>query len=356
MFRYGIFVTQLRKEYIMPLQMLGVESVQIPFHIGLPPVDYLNLLKESGVMISAKYVPHKGEENQDLTSKFRNMFLKYKSCVDIWEFGGEPESRPGQHDGCRWWGTAKQFCEMLRTFTWECKSINPKAKVACGGFISATYGGLFEDDRTSFLKELAEHEAEVYIDVITINQYVVGYGGLMSMIHGIPRIREFFPGFPISISEVGVTTNPSPLFKHISQSEKQQACWVYKILLTAFSLGIQSVTWFKLDNMGVFDRDWTIVGKLSFDIYRQFISLIGNKKIVRKRAYCNDGNLVDHIWWYVAEDINIIWTDEKYEIQCKFPKPMRTILNKITDTIGTVPVLLFQEDLPQFWYDFVKES
>jgi len=99
--QFGIDVSSLSHSYLFDLSVLNVDLVQVPLHLGMPDVYILDKVADSDTHVIGKLVPDPKVHDRKF---FQGLFKKYKGKIKIWDFGGEPETRPDQ-PGCRWPGS-----------------------------------------------------------------------------------------------------------------------------------------------------------------------------------------------------------------------------------------------------------
>ncbi|GAG37716.1 unnamed protein product, partial [marine sediment metagenome] len=111
--RYGIQIRKWRPNTLEILTELGVDFVQIPFHITKPPLEKLVEIHESGIEVYGKLIPDY-RSWQNYRDSWRGIIKQYSPVLSLLDVFGEPETRPGTA-GCRWAGTAEELKEAVGT-------------------------------------------------------------------------------------------------------------------------------------------------------------------------------------------------------------------------------------------------
>ena len=311
----GVSVYNLRPDKINLLLNLGVNTVQVPLHLERLNPDILFPLVNSNVKIIGKFIPSPRKQTpEEFKEQSLKLFNQYKGIIKIWDFGGEPETRPSQR-GCRWPGTAVEFAKALKIFYEEGKNVDPENKIGAGGFISATCNGFFgNDDRSHFLREFFADGALDYMDFCSLDLFAFGYGGRKNIVAGFGKISALLAEFgkaslPITIAETGVPCEGDPGFYHIIQTEREQAISLIQNAMLFQQFGVSNMTWFSFN----FDGWGLVTDKLTtrqaFFAYKNLILQIkgatfkGQVKALPESSY-SERKLTDIIEWYKFEHSN----------------------------------------------------
>ena len=339
---FAITCNKLEEKLVEPIKRLNPDLIQLPFHLRQPSVDLINKINDFDIEVVGKWVTPKNFHNFNLAF-FIRLVEQYKNVIKMWDFGGEPETRPSQ-PGCRWYGTAQEYIDQLKMFVDVVKTSNPFTLVGSGGFLSATFNGFYgNEDRSDFLRKLFDLGLGEMIDYISVNSYLYGYGGTKNVIAGIGKMKEIMAWYhctkPIIIAETGVPVAGDPRFLHIIQTEERQANSIVETHVLFHSVGIDWLVWFQL-----FDSCWGLMyedeGKLKyrkgFDAYKTMVSMLKNYVFVKRfKAYpsrtVEERWKTDKVEWHVfqkdEEEIHVIWVCGGESVTAKITVPMK-IYNK----------------------------
>lgn len=319
--QFGIAVQNLNQVDLTLLNDLNLDLIQVPLHISKPPAELVDQVLDIDTNIVGKYVP--GKQYNSLDKDFyTDLFKAYKGRIRIWDFFGEPESRPDIHQGARWYGTAKALVEMMKMIYSIGKSIDPKNQIGAGGFISTTFHGYFgNEDRSNFLDELFNEGILDYMDFCSTNTYAYGYGGRKSVVAGLIKIKgmlaEYDSSMPITVSEFGAPCSGNPMFLHIIQTERRQAVQLIENTMLHQSLGVDYSIWFcwKWQGWGIINPE-TMQPRESYLAYKTMIRMLKGAKFVGVvKAYpgpdMSQRYLTDKTEWYKFnhgnKDIHVIF-------------------------------------------------
>lgn len=300
---FGIAVSNLNLDSLSYLQDLNVDVVQIPIHFLSPSLPLLDELISAKIRVIGKYIPPKNHKPSSFF--YRDLFQKYKDRIKIWDFGGEPETRPDQ-PGCRWFGSSLEFSDALKAFYETGKIADPENSIGAGGFVSATFNGNFgNEDRSWFLREIFQDGPPM--DFCSVNLFSSGYGGRKNIIAGIQTVKVLLAEFgfllPIIVSEMGVPCSGNPGFYHIIQSERGQALHLIQNFMLQISLSVVCSIWFTLSFQG-----WGLVSpskqkREAYFVYHNLIKLLKNAKFVGQLKTFPEPErfLTDSVEWYKFE-------------------------------------------------------
>ena len=304
--QFGINVAALSHNYVYDLKDLNVDLVQVPLHLGLPDKYVIDMISDTDTHVIGKLVPDPKIHDRAF---FRVLCQSYKNCIQIWDFGGEPETRPDQ-PGCRWPGTAKEFVALFRQFREEAKTADPECLVGAGGFLAPTFNGLFgNDSRFGFLEELFCEGLAADCDYFSINLYVRGYGGCKNFVAGILMFKELLARYgqqskPIIVSETGVPCGGDPQFLHIIQTPERQAVSLLETHLACYSLGIDYSIWYTYRHpaWGIVDESGT--RRPAFAAFKNMIRILKGCQYKHTLKALPSGSvqerwLTDKISWHV---------------------------------------------------------
>ena len=334
--QFGLSVTKLPtlKEEIDLLNNLNLDLIQIPLHISCPTISCIDTFIDSDTQIVGKYVPPKNWKMCD-SNFFTTLFKRYKDKIRIWDFFGEPESRP-VHQGTRWFGTAEELVGLQAMIYDIGKSIDPTNQIGCGGFLTPTFNGMFgNDDRSSFLEKLLSQGLLNHMDFCSTNTYCYGYGGRKSVIYGLSKIKNliekysYFFGYkdiPIVISEFGAPCAGDPKFLHIIQTERRQAIQVVENTMLHQALGVDYSLWFcwKGKDWGIIDNE--LEPRESYYAFKTMISMLKNTEYLgMQKAFPGPEMevryLTDKIEWYKYRrndiDIHVFFITGGQSLKCK---------------------------------------
>jgi hypothetical protein len=335
---FAVAVNRLESFMIEPISKLNPDLVQIPLHIKQPSLELIEAVNDTDTDIIGKWVTPKNYKSFD-RAFFERLVDKY-DMINIWDFGGEPETRPEQN-GCRWFGTDDEFVECCKVFVDVVKSKNPKAIVGSGGFLTATLNGYFgNEDRSEFFEKVMDKGLGDIVDYISVNAYIYGYGGTKNVIAGIGRTKEILARYncdkPIVVAETGVPCGGDPHFLHIIQSEERHANSIIESHILFHSLGVKWIVWFQLC-----DEAWGLIHQTKDGLkvrkgaqtYKYMIkTLKGAKYTKRYKAFpsrsIEEKWLSDKVEWHVFDkgddtEIHVIWITGGQEVKCKVPIPLK---------------------------------
>ena len=256
--QFGINVSALSHSCVYDLNALNVDLVQVPIHLGLPDEYVIDMIADTDTHVIGKLVPDPKIHDRKF---FQGLFKRYRGRIKIWDFGGEPETRPDQ-PGCRWTGTAKDFVSLFRQFRDVAKSYDWGNQVGAGGFLAPTFNGLFgNESRFGFLEEIFSEGIGHECDFFSINMYVRGYGGCKNFVAGILMFKEMLARYSqhrksIVVSETGVPCGGDPKFLHIIQTPERQAISLIETHLACALLGIDYSIWYTYRHLA-----WGIVNE-----------------------------------------------------------------------------------------------
>lgn len=326
--KFGVVVSGKLDKYVDQLLDLKPGVVQIPFHIAFPSINACKQLKEKGIEIVGKIVPPlSGRLPKDYA---RDMLSKFKGLVQIWDYGGEPETRQDQ-PGCRYSGTPQDYVQNMHIFYKIGKWADPDNVIGGCGWITSTFNGyLGNEDRSDFFNECCSLGIAEFLDFISLNFYVYGYGGIENIQAGVGKIKEILAWHrikkPVTVSEYGVPCSGDPTFLHIMQTPERQAKSLVEQNILFKSLGIDHAMWFSLQygGWGLVDvHDVPRPAYRSFQVVQKMLK--GSKFKKRMRALPNQSTkereVADKILWFVFErerrDVHVIWTKEGLTLERK---------------------------------------
>jgi hypothetical protein len=329
--QFGISVARLAHNFLPDLNDLNVDLIQVPLHLGLPDEYIIDMVADKDTQIIGKLVPDPVRHDRKF---FHALCQRYKNRIKIWDFGGEPETRPDQ-PGCRWPGTAREFAASFRDFWEEAKSANPDCQVGVGGFLAPTFNGLYgNESRFGFLEELFCEGVGYSADYFSLNLYLRGYGGNKNYVAGVLKFKELMAryrqhGKPIVISETGVPSGGDPQYLHIIQTEDRQAVSLVENYMISCSLEVDYTIWYTLRN-----EAWGIIdgrGRRR-PAYNAFQNMI---RVLKGTEYCKTVKalpsasveerwLTDHTHWHVfgcrdGREVHVVWMSGGNRLVRKLP-------------------------------------
>lgn len=329
--QFGINVSALSHVYLHDLATLNVDLIQIPLHLGMPDEYIIDMVSDSDTQIVGKLVPDPTVHDRKF---FQALFKRYKDRIKIWDFGGEPETRPDQ-PGCRWPGTSREFVSLFRQFRDVAKAHDWNNQVGAGGFLAPTFNGLFgNESRFGFLEEMfyegIGHEADFW----SINMYIRGYGGCKNFVAGILMFKEMLARYnqhrkPIVVSETGVPCGGDPKFLHIIQIPERQAISLIETHILCYALGIDYTIWYTYRHpaWGIVDENGT--RRPSFLAFQNMIRVLKGCEYKCTMKALPSGSvqerwLTDKINWHVltrpdGKEIHVVWLSSGNSLTRQMP-------------------------------------
>lgn len=313
--RIGVSLRTVTRRSIGRSFDLGVDVVQLPVYLYPPKSELLAILQQR-VRVRGRYIPDEDEQRRgDWKGMFERLFSAYPSICE-WEFGGEPETPPDR-PGCRWFLGVANFAEALYWFNRCSLDHYAEPRLSAGGFLSATYNGFYcNEDRSEFLYDLARSGALSYIDAVSVDMFVYGYGGEKNIPAGIFRVRDVLhhagTDLPIDVSEIGVPCDGDPGFYHIIQSKEEQAISLVRCFVWLWSFGVNSVFWFNLDYKG-----WGLFltnPRPAYEALKVFVRFLGSKQYVdQARVDPYPRWMTDHVNWFrFSDNVSVIVCDKGF--------------------------------------------
>lgn len=325
--QFGVAVAGSLDRYKDLVLDLAPDLVQIPLHLYQPSIECCEEVIKNGTKLIGKLILHK-----DLwtipVERFDILFKRYKGLIKIWDFGGEPETAADQ-PGCRFSGTPAGFTNQVKAFYEIGKKIDPDNIIGGCGWISPTFNGYFgNEDRSLFLKQCLDFEITDYLDFISLNFYLYGYGGTKNILVGTSKVNELLARHrvnkPIVVSECGVPCAGDPAFYHIIQTPERQAISLVEQTVLFNSIGIDYSIWFALqyEGWGLADDQGghrlsysafkTIVGFLKGSTYDRQIKALPSRTVKERW-------LTDKVQWHVFKqsdiEIHVIWITGGYSLR-----------------------------------------
>lgn len=340
--QFGISVSGLSHNHVYDLSELNVDIIQVPLHRGLPDEYVIDQLADADTQICGKLVPDPKLHDAQF---FQKLFKRYRGKIKLWDFGGEPETRPHQL-GCRWPGAAKEFVSLHQQFWLEAKLTDPENVVGGAGFISPTFNGFFgNESRFDFVEELFSEGFGPSADFLSINTYVYGYGGLKSYIAGVLKFRELMARYqlqekPLVVAEGGIPCDGDPKFLHIIQTPERQANILVEFHLICCALGIDYSIWYTFRDTAWGILDAQGVRRPAFLAFKNMIRILKGAKFKGAKKALPNGRvqerwLTDKISWYVLEnphgnEVHVVWMSGGSMLERRIP---REVLGSC-DTLG----------------------
>lgn len=331
MSQFGVGLAGKLDRYKDLILGLKPDLVQMPLHVYLPSEECCQEVIDNGTKLIGKVVLPKDALYIPI-DYFDNILRRYKGLIQVWDFGGEPETNASQ-PGCRFAGDPEQFTRQMSAFYGMAKAIDPNNIVGGCGWITPTFNGYFgNDDRSEFFKEcLYQHIAE-YLDFISLNFYSYGYGGTKNIYAGMGKVNEVLATFgierPIVVSEFGVPCAGDPTFLHIIQTPERQAISLVEQQIIFASMGIdyaifwslQYDGWGLVDNDGEFRPSWhafrTMNKMLKGAEFKKQIKALPSRTVESRW-------LTDKISWMVfqrnSKEIHVVWISGGVELERDFP-------------------------------------
>lgn len=326
--KLGINIGLLKEEYVKHILDLGVDSILLAFHLGLPDKRLLGALIKEGVEISARYVPTKREQGRDLSLLFNSMVGDYKGYVHHWEFGGEPDVRQ-EEGGCRWFGTPEEYAKMLIQFSRIVKA-KTDATVGTGSFFSGSSYGLRETDNTEFIYRLFRCDINGHVDTFSLVLWTRYYGGTQQLypatyrFAGIMNLHQIIK--PLTAAEFGSARNEAGDTPYMAQEQADDFIKAYVILR---HLGYEAAYYFKLEHMmegthqhwGLLDADGRPTE--TYATFKKTQETFKDATLVKRvsRGIAKEWWKNDYIYWYIFERngywLHVIWHDLENPIKHK---------------------------------------
>jgi len=314
----GVAVTSKLDHHVEAINKLDPDLVQLQMHLGFPSIDACKAVTDKDTQLIAKFILPMNQKG--LPVKFvEDSFRRFKDVIKIYDFGGEPEIRPWQQ-GCRFDGTPEEFVKLTKGYYEIGKSINPDNIIGGCGWLTPTFNGYFgNEDRSEFFKSCCELGIGDYLDFISLNFYLYGYGGTKNIYVGCLKVSEILARYgidkPVVVSECGVPCAGDPRFYHIIQTEERQAISLVEQHILFNSMGIDYAIWFALKYNGWGLLDESGKPRLSYKAFKGLGFLLKGAEYVKQfkalpSTTVQERWLTDKFNWHVFEDgseIHVIW-------------------------------------------------
>jgi len=349
--QFGVAVSGKLDKYVQQLLDLKPDVVQVPFHLFRPSQEACQTLSEGGIRLVGKIIPPLNVRFH--LSFLRKLFQDYKGLINIWDFGGEPETKPDQ-PGCRFAGPAKDFVDEIRLFYVVGKEINPDNLIGGCGWIAPTFNGYFgNEDRSGFFNECCHLGISDFLDFISLNFYTYGYGGTKNIFAGMSKVKEILSWHhikkPVVVAECGVPCSGDPRFLHIIQTPERQAISLVEQNILFNSIGVDYSIWFSLQWKGWGLIDDTGKPRPSYKAFQHLQSRLRGSKFSRRVKAFPSGSvqerwITDHFAWFVflknGEEIHVMWLTggKKLSRKFKFPYPVYDIYGEKIPTTSVLEI------------------
>lgn len=329
--QFGVAIAGVLSKFKNQIIDLDPDLVQLPLHLNRPAPDDCRAIIDSDTKLVGKFILPKGV-NHIPYIEIKKVFEEYKGLVQIWDFGGEPETRP-KEPGCRFSGSEEQFTRQAQIFQETGKSIDPDNVVGGCGWITPTFNGSFgNEDRSGFFRRCLDLGIGDFLDFISLNFYIYGYGGIKNILAGISKVNEVLAWNhvekPVVVAECGVPCAGDPKFLHIIQTPERQATSLVKQHILFNSVGIDYAIWFALKHLGWGLLDTRGKRRPSYYAMRTIKEFLKGA-IFKRQLKAYPSRTVEERWgtdqinWFVfernAKEIHVIWTTEGLEIDRLFP-------------------------------------
>lgn len=329
--QFGVAVAGVLSKFKDQIIDLDPDLVQIPLHLNHPSPEDCRAIVDSDTKLIGKFILPQGTNNVPY-AVFKELFERYRGIIRIWDFGGEPETRPDQ-PGCRFSGEAWKFVRQVKRFYQTGKSIDPENVIGGCGWITPTFNGSFgNEDRSQFFKNCFALGIGDSLDFISLNFYTYGYGGTKNILMGISKVNEILAGYhiekPVVVAECGVPCAGDPRFLHIIQTPERQAISLVKQHILFNSVGIDYAIWFALKHLGWGLLDTKGNPRPSYYAMRTIKDFLKGA-IFKTQLKAYPSRTVEERWctdkinWFVFErggkEIHVIWTSEGLEMDRLFP-------------------------------------
>lgn len=374
--QFGVAVSGVLSKFKDQIIDLDPDLVQLPLHLNRPTLEDCKAVIDSDTRLIGKFILPKGLNNIPYI-EFKKLFMKYKGLIQIWDFGGEPETNSDQ-PGCRFSGTAEQFVRQMQKFYETGKAIDPENIIGGCGWITPTFNGCFgNEDRSGFFRKCFDLGIEKYLDFISLNFYTYGYGGTKNIIAGMSKVDEILAWHhiekPITVAECGVPCDGDPRYLHIIQTPERQAISLVKQHVLFNSVGIDYAIWFtlKYQGWGLLDENNNL--RPSYYAMRTIKDILKGASFKKQlRAYpsrtVEERWCTDKIEWFVFEreekEIHVIWTTGGLKMDRKFSfqdVPVYDILGNRVDVSNRIiriddsPLYFVAEPGQLYSYNFLLE-
>lgn len=353
--KIGIQIRRWLPNMLQILIELGVDFVQVPFHLMAPPIKKLEEVKNAGIDIYGKYIPdyQTWHSQRDM---WHSIIIKYAPFLSLLDVFGEPETRPGTA-GCRWSGSAKELRDAVKIIRgWMVTDKIQIPLTGCGWALAVHNPFFGNDDRSIFFDEFLKEGGGRFLDIITLNSWVHGYGGRKNIRGSILYARYLLakygePEKKISISETGASWERTPpQFLHTVQTPEEQANLLVKNLVIMASMGCEYVSWFCLDYQG-----WGLLRPDSSKTLAYF-RLVEMMKILKGSSYLKQVKVFpkakeysDDIEWHIFKKLNgntisVVWSElnniplilnNDFEYPCNPIKNKPIMINEIPKFMDT---------------------
>jgi outer membrane protein assembly factor BamB len=153
----------------------------------------------------------------------------FKGRIEAWELWNEPNIGFWKPEP-----NARDYALLLKAVYPEIKRADPEARVV---------GGSFAGTDPRFLREMCEHGAADYMDVLSVHPYRYGNNPEIKFGQRIEELREILadygkPEMPIWITEIGWSSSGK------GRSQADQADYFIRSYLTSLAAGIEVYMWF----------------------------------------------------------------------------------------------------------------
>jgi len=329
--QFGVAVAGVLTKFKDHIFDLDPDLVQLPLHLNSPSPEDCAAVIDSDTRLIGKFILPVGVNNVPHAA-FKEVLEKYRGLIRIWDFGGEPETRPDQ-PGCRFSGDEEEFVRQVRTFYEMGKKIDPENVIGGCGWITPTFNGSFgNEDRSQFFENCFALGIGQVLDFISLNFYTYGYGGTKNILQGISKVNEILAWYrvekPVVVAECGVPCTGDPKFLHIIQTPERQAISLVKQHVLFNSVGIDYAIWFALKHLGWGLLDTRGKPRPSYYAMRTIKDFLKGA-IFKTQMKAYPSRTVEERWctdkinWFVFErddkEIHVIWTTERLEMDREFP-------------------------------------
>ncbi len=249
--------------------------------------------------------------------------------VQFWEFFNEPDSTydPNHQNGFGLHGDS--YAALLKATVPGLRAINPQARVLIGGLGADFYmdeqpPGPFN---RNFLRDVAAAGGGPYFDYLNIHYYPQNphFTRLADKAAALAaQARAVGLSQPVVCTETGLTTGSDPAWQAPGwppNSEAVQSRYLARTFAEALGGGVQSVTWFTLQDFtdpnpgiqifvdtGLTRKDWSL--KPAVGAYHTFVQQVGERPALRAldAAALGTAGATGYAFGSAADQVWVVWS------------------------------------------------
>ena len=299
---------------------------------------------------------------------FRAAIERYPQ-VHYWELVNEPDWNIAEQDltgGC-FGRYPNEYAALLKTAWQTLHDANPDAELMFGGLISENIGRWqrnhcewqqprpedeycvnFMREGGDFLDQVLNAGAAPYFDLVNVHSYYAfhplwdqyGPSGLGKGRYYEQRLAKAGTSKPLSISEMGVRSDPDNVMDGAPATEEKQSRFLVQAFARTMSAGYRPIIWFTLRDFdvppnfvygyGLLHTDWT--PKLSFYAAQTYARELGDAQPVSGRFF---GNGFESYRFAVpgGGETEVAWTTTEVTTTASLPCSRVRVVDKGGDTV-----------------------